>query len=67
MLIKFSELPIPFGRLALGAVLIDTEGNRYFKVVTEEYEYFWVDVLPSSGMSDDLMSKTVEEDWLVLV
>ena len=31
MLIKFSELPIPFGRLALGAVLIDTEG---FKVVT---------------------------------
>lgn len=67
MLIKFSELPIPFGRLALGAVLIDTEG---FKVVTEEYEYFWVnqlDVLLSSGMSDDLMSKTVEEDWLVLV
>lgn len=36
MLIKFSELPIPFGRLALGAVLIDTEGNRYFKVITEE-------------------------------
>lgn len=30
MLIKFSELPIPFGRLALGTVLIDTEGNRYF-------------------------------------
>ena len=57
MLIKFSELPIPFG-----AVLIDTEGNRYFKVVTE---YFWVnqlDVLLSSGMS-----KTVEEDWMVLV
>lgn len=40
MLIKFSELPIPFGRLALGAVLIDTEGNSYFKVVTEECEYF---------------------------
>lgn len=33
MLIKFSELPIPFG-----AVLIDTEGNRYFKVITEECE-----------------------------
>lgn len=65
MFIKFSELPIPFG-----AVLIDTEGNRYFKVVTEEYEYYWVnqlDILLSSGMSDDLMSKTVEEDWLVLV
>lgn len=28
MLIKFSELSIPFGRLALGAVLIDTEGNH---------------------------------------
>lgn len=26
-----------------------------------------LDVLLSSGMSDDLMSKTVEEDWLVLV
>lgn len=26
MLIKFSELPIPFGRLAPGAVLIDTGG-----------------------------------------
>lgn len=65
MLIRFSELPIPFG-----AVLIDTEGNRYFKVVTEEHEYFWVNqlnILLSSGMSDDLMSKTVEEDWLVLV
>lgn len=52
MLIRFSELPIPFG-----AVLIDTE-------------YFWVnplDILLSSGMSDDLMSKTVEEDWMVLV
>lgn len=70
MLIKFSELTIPFDRLALGAVLIDTEGTRYFKVVTEEYEYFWVnqlDILLGSGMSDDLMSKTVEEDWLVLV
>lgn len=70
MLIKFSELPIPFDRLALGAVLIDTEGNRYLKVVNEEYEYYWVnqlDILLSFGMSDDLMSKTVEEDWLVLV
>lgn len=70
MLIKFSELPIPFDRLALGAVLIDAEGNRYSKVVTKEYGYFWVnqlDVLLSSGMSDDLMFKTVEEDWLVLV
>lgn len=67
MLIKFSELPIPFGRLALGAVLIDTEGNRYFKVVTEEYWVNQLDVLLSSGMSDDLMSKTVEEDWMVLV
>lgn len=40
--------------------------NRYFKVVTEEYEYFWVnqlDILLSSAMSD----KTVEEDWMVLV
>ena len=64
------ELPIPFGRLALGVVLIDTEGNRCLKGITEEYEYFWVnqlDVLLSSGMSHDLMSKTVEEDWLVLV
>jgi hypothetical protein len=70
MLIRFGELPIPFGRLALGAVLIDTEGNRYFKVVTEKYEYFWVnqlDIALGAGMSDDLMSKTVEEDWLVLV
>lgn len=70
MLIKFSELPIPFGRLALGAVLIDIEGNRYFKVVTEEYECFWVsplDVLLNSCMSNDLMSRAVEEDWTVLV
>ena len=70
MLIRFSELPIPFGRLALGAVLIDTEGNRYFKVVTEEYDYYWVnqlDLALGCGMSDDLMSSTVEEDWMVLV
>jgi hypothetical protein len=66
MLIKFSELSIPFGRLALGAVLIDPEGNRYFKVITEEYEYFWVnqlDVLLSSGMSDDLMSRKIGWCW----
>ena len=52
MFIKFSELPIPY---------------RYR---AEEYEYFRVnqlDALLSSGMSDDLMSKTVEEDWMVLV
>ena len=70
MLMKFSELPIPFGRLALGAVLIDTEGNRYFKVLAAEYEYYWVNQLEfalGSGMSDGLMSKTVEGDWLVLV
>ena len=41
--------PIPFG-----AVLIDSEGNRYFKAVTEE-----LDVLLSSGMSDDLMSRKI--------
>lgn len=70
MLVRFSELPIPFDRLALGAVLIDTEGNRYFKVVTEEYDYYWVnqlDIALGAGMSDDLMSSTVEGDWLVLV
>lgn len=70
MLIRFSELPIPFGRLALGAVLINTDGNRYFKVVTEDYEYSWVnplDILPGSGMSDDLMFKAAKEDWLVLL
>lgn len=43
--------------IPLGAVQIDTEGNRYFKVVTEEYE----------NQLDDLMFKTVEEDWMVLV
>ena len=70
MFIKFGDLPIPFDRLALGAVLIDTAGNRYFKVFTEAYEYCWVnqlDIALGSGMSDDRMSKTVEEDWLVLV
>lgn len=58
-------MPIPFG-----AVLIGTEGNRYFKVVAKEYKYFWVnqlDILLSSGMSNDLMFKTVEKDWMVLV
>lgn len=70
MPIKFSELTIPFCRLALGAVLIDTEGDGYFKVVTEENESFWVnqlDALLSSSMTDDLMFKTVEKDWMVLV
>lgn len=70
MLMKFSETPIPFGRLALGTVLIDTEGNRYFKVLTEEYDYYWVnplDLALGSGVSDRLMSSTVKEDWLVLV
>lgn len=70
MPVMFSELTIPFSRLPLGAVLVDAEGNGYFKVLTEEYEYFWmsqVDAPVSSGMSDDLMSKTVGDDWMVLM
>lgn len=65
MPVKFSGLTIAFG-----AVLIDTEGDGYFKVVTEENGFFWVnqlDALLSSGVTDDLMSKTVEKDWMVLV
>lgn len=46
-------MAIPFG-----AVLTDTGGNSYFKAVIE---YFWVNQL------DDLMSKTIEKDWMVLV
>lgn len=40
--------------IPLGAVLIDTEYNQ-------------LGVLLSSGMSDDLMFKTVEKDWMVLL
>lgn len=46
-------MPIKFSELPIpfGAVLIDNQ----------------LDALLSSGMSEDLMSHIVEEDWMVLV
>lgn len=69
MVINFSELPIPFHRLALGAVLIDGFGNRYMKMLTDDYEYFWcnqTDLILGSGLSDTQMGDTVKDDWKVL-
>lgn len=45
-------------------------GERYMKMVDEEYSYVWLqpfDPLFSSCLSDAQMSQTVREDWLVLV
>lgn len=70
MFIKFSELSFPFGRLAPGAVLVSPSGERYMKMVDEEYSYVWLqpfDPLFSSRLPDAQMSQTVREDWLVLV
>lgn len=70
MLIKFSELSLPFGRLAPGAVLVRPDGERYMKMVDEEYSYVWLqpfDPLFQSSLSDAQMSQIVREDWLVLV
>lgn len=54
MLIKFSELPIPFG-----AVLIDTEGNRYFKVVTEA----WLREVFSQAVSMNVANYLGVDNW----
>jgi hypothetical protein len=59
--------------LSLGACTTaqtgDGEYKKHYLGISDNVTYFveQMDVLLSSGMSDDLMSKTVEEDWLVLV
>lgn len=60
MLMRFSELPIPFGHLALGAVLIDTEGNRSFKVVTEAFSTL---VMVSSSSLKRGFVKSFHRQW----
>ena len=47
----------------------DGEYKKHYLGISDNITYFveHLDILLSSGMPDDLMSKTVEEDWLVLV
>lgn len=41
MIINFSELTIPFHRLAPGAVLISPDDVRYLKSIGEDMEDYW--------------------------
>lgn len=71
MIINFSELTIPFHRLAPGAVLIDHDDTRYLKSIGEDMEYYWVhakDLWSNQATSDDHMKKAVGdgEGWKVL-
>lgn len=42
MIINFSELSVPFHRLAPGAVLISPDDTRYLKSIGEDMEDYWV-------------------------
>ena len=71
MIINFSELAIPFHRLALGTVLISPDDTRYLKSIGEDMDYYWVhgkDLWSNQATSDDQMKKEVGdgEGWKVL-
>lgn len=71
MIINFSELTIPFHRLATGAILIDPDDIRYLKSIGDDLEYYWVhgkDLWSNQAASDDQMKKEVGdgEGWKVL-
>jgi len=71
MIIEFSELSIPFHRLAPGAVLIGPDDTRYLKAIGEDMDYYWVhckDLWANSALSDTQMKNTVGNggEWKVL-
>lgn len=71
MIIKFSELTIPFHRLASGSVLIDPDDTRYLKSIGEDMEDYWVhakDLWSNQAISDAQMKKEIGdgEGWKVL-
>lgn len=71
MIINFSELTIPFHRLAVGAVLISPHDTRFLKSIGEDMEYYWVhakDLWSNQATSDDQMKRGVGdgEGWKVL-
>nr|DAD88428.1 MAG TPA: hypothetical protein [Siphoviridae sp. ctLfk13] len=71
MIINFSELTIPFHRLAAGAVLISPDDTRFLKSIGEDMEDYWVhgkDLWSNQAASDDQMKKEVGdgEGWKLL-
>lgn len=55
MLINFSELTIPFHRLAPGAILVSHNDERYLKSIAVDWECCWVqdtDLFMESSLSD---------------
>lgn len=71
MIINFSELTIPFHRLAPGAILVSPNDERYLKSISVDWEYCWVqdtDLFTESGLSDTQMKGYVGdgEGWKVL-
>lgn len=71
MIINFSELTIPFHRLALGTVLISPDDTRYLKSIGEDMDYYWVhgkDLWSNQAHSDYQMKTEIGdgEGWKVL-
>lgn len=71
MIINFSELSVPFHRLAYGAVLISPDDVRYLKSIGEDMEDYWVhskDLWTNQAHSDEELKKEIGngEGWKVL-
>lgn len=71
MIINFSELTIPFHRLAPGAILVSHDDTRYLKSITEDWGYIWThayDLATGSCLTESQMKSTVGdgEGWKVL-
>lgn len=62
--IAFKDSPVPFNRLAPGAVLSDPRGGRYMKMMLEDRTY-WVPSVPTDKgvYTDKEMRDRAKDDW----
>lgn len=65
-IIAFKDTPVPFNRLAPGAVLSDPGGRRYMKMMLENHTYWAPSVPTDKGVyTDKEMRDHVKDDWEV--
>lgn len=63
---RLKDSPVPFERLAVGAVLSDPMGERFMKIMLGNH-FYWTSstVVLGGSYTDKKMRECVEDDWEV--
>ncbi len=66
VVVALKDSPVPYDRLAVGAVLSDPRGRRYMKIMLGGL-FCWALSVPASkgAYTDTQMRDLVEDDWEV--